>query len=203
LSPRTHQPVRPGFDTTKIRCLEFNTAYGYHQRTSQAATLDAVLDLRLERVKGSRRVSRLADKRTYTAPLSSGRSTMVHFPASASRTHVYPVRFTWASVTTSRASQGSLDHQAAPLRFEISRANEQRLRDFPPRAHTCTPDLKTEKEQNHHKNTYTEHVERTRESQFQVIHTQPANGRTSSRHLLCIFCILIFLHAFAFLVHFP
>ena len=59
----THQPARPEFDITKTHCLGSNTARDYHPRTLLADILDAVRDLRLGLVKGSRRVNHLADER--------------------------------------------------------------------------------------------------------------------------------------------
>ena len=63
-SPTTRQPARLEFDIMKTPCLGFNTARDHHRRTLLADTLDAVLDLRLGLVMGSRRVSHLADNAT-------------------------------------------------------------------------------------------------------------------------------------------
>ncbi|KAM0710790.1 hypothetical protein Q7P35_001528 [Cladosporium inversicolor] len=62
-NPTIRQPARPEFDITKTHCLVFNTARDYHQRTFLADILDAVRDLRLGLVTGSRRASHQADER--------------------------------------------------------------------------------------------------------------------------------------------
>jgi hypothetical protein len=62
-NPTTRQPAQLEFDIMKTHCLEFNTARDYRPRNLRADILDAVQDLRLGLVKGSRRVSHPAAER--------------------------------------------------------------------------------------------------------------------------------------------